>query len=190
MEMKTLKIGNMCCGRCITAVTSSLDQLGIKHKKVDLGYALIYDDEELKEGELKAVLKKSGFNLIKSKEEEISEKIKIVIHKLFMDIEKRDLGNINLREYLETEIQMPYKAVSEIFSTQNKKTIEKYFILYRIEKAKIFITDSNHSFSEIAFKLGYSSLSHLSKQFKELEGVSMSSYKLKPKNNRKHLDKI
>lgn len=81
-------------------------------------------------------------------------------------------------------------GLSEIFSKQNKKTIENYFILYRIEKAKVMISDSAHSFSEIAFKLGYNSLSYLSKQFKATEGVSMSDYKRKPKNRRKRFDKI
>ncbi len=190
MELNTLKIGNMCCSRCITAVTLVLNELGIKYKKVELGCAVIYTSKNIKETELESAFKKSGFRLIKSKEEEISEKVKTSIHHLFADFETIDFGNFNLIEYLELQVQIPYKTLSDFFSKQNKKTIEHYFIRYKIEKVKSMISDSGYSFSEIAFKLGYHSLSHLSKQFKACEGVSMSSYKLKPNNRRNFIDKI
>ncbi len=190
MDVKTLKIGNMCCSRCITAVILALKQLGIRYKKVDLGYAVVYKNNDIKERELESTLKKAGFEIIKSKDENTSEKIKTAIHKLFSNIETRDLGSINFRDYLQVQVQFPYKTLSEIFSKLNKKTIENYFILYRIEKAKAMIHDSDNSFSEIAFKLGYNSPSYLSRQFKAIEGVSMREYKIRPVNKRKHFDKI
>lgn len=177
MEIRTLKIGNMCCGRCILVVTQLLNQLDIKYTEVDLGYAIITDKQNISDGELELNFKKVGFEIIKSKEEDISEKIKIAIHKLFLNIEIINFSKLIVREYLETQLQLPYKTLSEIFSKKNKKTIENYFISRKIEKVKAMINDSNYSFSQIAFKLGYNSHSYLSKQFKISEGVTMREYK-------------
>ena len=178
----------MCCGRCITAVKKVLDDTDIKYKNVELGIAVI--NEKANETILESNLKKAGFELIKSKEEDITEKTKIAIRKLFIENEKVELSNFDLKEYLETEAQLPYKRLSEIFSLQDKRTIEKYYILQRIEKVKSMIEETELSFSEIAFKLGYNSLSHLSKQFKAIEGISMQIFRLKPKNKRRFVDKI
>lgn len=178
----------MCCSRCIEAVKKVFDNTGIKYKNVELGSAIIYENAE--NIDLESNLKKAGFELVKSKEEDITEKIKIAIRKLFIETEKIELSNFDLKEYLEIQVQLPYKRLSEIFSQQEKRTIEKYFILQRIEKIKSMIEETELSFSEIAFKLGYNSLSHLSKQFKALEGVSMRNYRLKPKNKRRYIDKV
>lgn len=188
MNTKAIKIGNMCCGRCISAVQKVLDDIEIQYKSVDLGSCVIQADADFKKVEKH--LKKAGFELIKSKEEEIAEKIKIAIRSLFVEKEKIELNNFDLKEYLETNVQLPYKRLSEIFSKQENRSVEKFFILQRIEKVKSLIEETAFSFSEIAFKLGYNSLSHLSKQFKMIEGVSMQNYRLKPKNKRKFIDKI
>ena len=171
-------------------VKQVLEQLKIKYEKIDLGYAVVNNQNVIQENALESELKKAGFEIIKSKEEDISEKIKISIHKLFLEIETKDLANFNLRKHLESEIQLPYKIASEVFSKQNKNTIEHYFILHRIEKVKAIINDTDYSFSEIAFKLGYNSPSHLSKQFKSIEGLTMGNYRRKSSNRRKHVDKI
>jgi AraC family transcriptional regulator len=178
----------MCCGRCITAVQKVLEGIGVKYKNVMLGSAVISEKTDFKK--LEIYLKRAGFVMIKSKEEEISEKVKIAVRSLFVETEKIELNNFSLNEYLELQIQLPYKRISEIFSQQENRTIEKYFILQRIEKIKSMIEETDLSFSEIAFKLGYNSLSHLSKQFKAIEGISMHSYRLMPKSKRKFIDKV
>jgi AraC family transcriptional regulator len=185
----TIKIGNMCCSRCITAVKDVFDKSGVVYKNIELGYAEI-DQDVIKLIELETILKKAGFELIKSKEEELTEKTKIAIRKLFVETEKIELANFNLHGYLETQVQIQYKRLSELFSKQEKRTIEKYFILQKIEKVKAFIDETSLSFSDIAHKLGYNSLSHLSRQFKELEGISMQNYRLKPKNSRIFIDEV
>ncbi len=179
----------MCCSRCILVVEQVLSKLEINYKSVGLGCAIIHEADH-KETQLKSLLKKSGFEIIHSKDKEVAEKAKIAIHKIFMNLDDLDLTNFNFKEYLEAEVQLPYKQLSLIFSKENKKTIEKYFILRRIEKAKSMITDLNSSFSEIAFKLGYNSLAYLSKQFKAHEGKSMREYKTSPKRLRRHVDKL
>jgi len=188
MSTKTIKIGNMCCDRCITAVQKVLDDSEIKYKNVELGSAVICENTTNKN--LESNLRSAGFELIKTKEENITEKIKIAIRKLFIETKKTDFNNLELKEYLETNVQLPYKRLSEIFSQQENRSVEKYFILLRIEKVKSLIDETDLSFSEIGFKLGYNSLSHLSRQFKSIESISMQNYRLIPNNKRKFIDKI
>ena len=178
----------MCCNRCITAVQKVLDDSEIKYKNIELGSAIIYENTLNKN--LESNLKIAGFELIKTKEEEITEKIKIAIRKLFIETKKTEFNNLDLKDYLETFVELPYKRLAEIFSQQENRSVEKYFILQRIEKVKSLIDETDLSFSEIGFKLGYNSLSHLSRQFKLIESISMQKYRLIPKNKRKFIDKI
>lgn len=179
----------MCCGRCITAVKEAFDKSGILYKNVELGFAEI-KESDIKTEKLSDILKKAGFELLKTKEEELTEKTKIAIRKLFVETEKIELANFDLHNYLQVQVQIPYKKLSEIFSKQEHRTIEKYFILQKIERVKVFIDETTLSFSDLAFKLGYNSLSHLSRQFKDIVGLSMQNYRLKPKNKRKSIDKV
>lgn len=190
MNTQTIKIKNMCCTRCINAVEQVLKELGVKHKNVGLGFAVIYSLKNSSESTLENALKKSGFEIIKSEEEEISEKIKIAIHKIFSLPYAEDLNDFNQKEYLEQQTGITYKKLSAVFSAVNKKTIEHYFIAHKMESIKAMIDDTHHSFSEIAFRHGYKSLSHLSKQFKNLEGISMHDYKLNQTKSRKPIDKL
>ncbi len=194
MKVKTIKIGNMCCSRCVSAVKQVFENAGVNCKSVELGFAEIVPDKNTDYKKLEVDLRNAGFEIIVSKEEEISEKIKIEIHILFSETKKINLGGFVLRVFLEDKIQLPYKKIAEIFSIHNHQTIEHYFIINRIEKVKMMIEETDFSFSEIAFKVGFNSLSHLSRQFKFYEGMSMSRYKLIPKkkrkNKRKNIDEI
>ena len=180
----------MCCGRCITAVEQIFNQLGVKYKNVKLGSAEISPDVKIKDSQIEKALLTGGFEVIRSKDEEISEKIKIAIHRIFFDSDMESLAGFNLRAHLETETGLAYKKLAQIFSGQNQKSIENYFIIHRVEKAKALIDETEHLFSDIAFKLGYKSLSHLSRQFKTIEGISMHDYKLKKDKGRKSIDKL
>lgn len=189
MSTRIIKIGNMCCGRCIVVVKQVLTQNGVKFRKVELGSATIYEDARMDEKNLEKELKHSGFEIIRSKEDDVCEKAKIAIHKIFFD-STIDLVSFNLKNYLETQVGIPYKKLTDTFSKHTKTTIEKYFIRHRIEKVKALIGDTDYSFTEIAFKLGYNSLSHLSRQFKEIEGVSMHEYKHSSVKDRKPIDRL
>lgn len=191
MHTRTIKIGNMCCGRCVSAVEQILARLSTRYTEVDLGSVKLHETADYNETELGTELKKAGFKLIKGEDEELSEKIKVAINRLFQgELKSNDLTGLRLRNYLEENTQVPYKKISELFSRQNKKTIENYFILRRIEEAKRMIHDSAYSFSEIAARLGYNSLSYLSKQFKSSEGISMTEYRSASSPGRKHIDKL
>lgn len=186
----SIKIGNMCCNRCIMVVKQVFDTLEIQYKNVELGFAIMHAKDIVKRPLLEEGLKHAGFSIIMSKEEHVSEKIKIAIYKLFSDPKLSAFRHFDLKIYLEDEIQLPYKKLSDIFSKYSHQTIENYFILQRIEKVKVMIEETDLSFSEIAFKLGYNSLSHLSRQFKSAEGESMQNYRSNPNKNRRFIDEI
>jgi AraC-like DNA-binding protein len=165
-----------------------LEDADVGYTAVELGIAVINEDAD--ETIFESDLKKAGFGLIKTKEEDVVEKTKIAIRKLFFENKKIELNSFDLKNYLEAETQLPYKRLSQIFSLKDNRTIEKYYILQRIEKVKSMIEETDLSFSDIAFELGYNSLSHLSKQFKTIVGFSMKTYRLKPKNRRRFIDEI
>ena len=118
MSIRNINTANMCCDRCITAVKEVFDMLEIKYQKIERVYATIIHDDK-KSDLLEENLQKLGFEIIKSKEENISEKIKITIHKLFVETKLIDLNGLNLSSYLVSEIQQPYKKISDIFSKYN-----------------------------------------------------------------------
>lgn len=190
MVTRTLKIKNMCCDRCIMVVRQTLAEAGYAVRKVELGSAVIIENKNGNEADLQKALKKSGFGIIITKEEDACEKIKIAVHKIFFDSKTEDYSGFDMKAYLQAETGMPYNKLRDIFSKGYKTTLEKYFIQHRIEKVKAMIEDTDLSFSQIAFSLGYNSLSHLSRQFKDFEGISMHDYKHSPKKNRKAIDKL
>jgi len=176
MGNKVLHIKNMVCPRCIKVVNEELISLGLDVKHVELGIAEYEDKKDVTESQIEASLNKEGFELIKTNEEEIVERIKHLIITTVRD--QSSVNNtFNYSQYLSDQLNKPYTYLSKLFSNYNKITIEKYLILQRIEYAKELIQYGKLSFSEIAYKLGYKSPQHLSTQFKTVTGKLMKDYK-------------
>ena len=97
---------------------------------------------------------------------------------------------INLSAYLSVQINLEYPQLSAVFSEIENQTIEKYFIAQKIEKAKEMLTYGELTLSEIAYQLNYSSVAHLSAQFKKVCGLTPSAYKTQTSDKRKTLDEI
>jgi AraC family transcriptional regulator len=190
MKAQTLHIRNMCCQRCIEAVTDELQSLGLKINSVKLGIANYKESDKVKLPEIETALKKRGFAVIKDEEEVLFEKIKSVTIELVHHLTEMEKTNFSFSLYLENNIEVPYRTLSKIFSSHHKLTIEKYFILLKIEKAKDLIENSSFQFSEIAYSMGYRSHQHLSAQFKKETGKTMHDYKLSGRKRRKMLDRI
>jgi len=130
-------------------------------------------------------LTKNGFELIEDVDQTYIVDIKKhLIHAL------DDRSDQNLSEYLAKKLGKEYSALSKMFSAKEGLTIEKYFILLKMEKVKEEIQMGNKTFSEIAYDLDYKSSSHLAKQFKSVTGMSMSDYKKLQEWNRRPLDQI
>lgn len=176
MSITTIQIKNMVCPRCIKVVGEELSALGLAVKHVELGRAEFEEKKEVAKSQIDTVLKKEGFELIKTNEEEIIEQIK---HLIINSVRNpSSSGNtLNYSKYLSDQLNKSYTYLSKLFSSHNKFTIEKYLILQRIEYAKELIQYGKLSFSEIAYKLGYKSPQHLSTQFKTITGKLMKDYK-------------
>jgi len=190
-EMNRLYIKNMVCNRCIKVVKEELEKLGIVIKKISLGEVETESaiGKELLQ-KVKAVLEENGFELIEDKKVKTIEKIKNIIIETIYGKEEFLSGSKNFSGLLEKEIGLDYSYLSSLFSSLESITIEQYIIVQKIERAKEFLRYGELTLSEIAYKLGYSSVQHLSNQFKKITGFSASEFKNITNNIRKPIDKL
>ena len=179
----------MVCNRCILAIQQELQKLDINSCKVTLGE--VETETELTKEKLQQLsnnLESLGFELLNNSKQELIEKIKnIIITRVHYTDEENPY---NYSEILSKALHKDYSYLSSLFSEVEGITIEKYLINQRIEKVKEMITYDQLSLSEIAYNLGYSSVAHLSSQFKKVTGLTPSHFKKVRENKRKPLDKI
>ena len=185
-----LLVRNMICSRCVKVVRENLEDLGLEVNEITLGRVLVAlpDSKHIDLQSIEQALAKDNFHLIYSDDEVISEKIKLEILNLLQDLPI--VLNQNLSEFLSEKLNKNYYSLSKSFSKTEGITIERYFVLMRIEKAKELIGYGELNFTEIAYDLGYRNISHLSGQFKQVTGMSMSDYKKLEIKTRHPLDKI
>ena len=180
----------MVCNRCIKAVQSEIESLGLTIRSIELGEVMLNEDIDQNDTErISKKLAENGFELITDKKSEIISRIKtLIIEYIHHDREKPEY--VNFSEYLSKELSHDYSYLSHLFSMVEGKTIEKYVILQRIEKAKELLVYDELSINEISYKLGYSSVAHLSRQFKSVTGLTPSYYKKVKEEKRRPLDQI
>lgn len=180
----------MVCNRCILVVQQELDKLGIKSGKVTLGEVETTGDvEKEKLHQLEQNLLALGFEMLDDAKQKLIEKIKnVVIQKIHHAPEEEEHHNFS--EILSKALYKDYSYLSSLFSEVEGITIEKYIIQQKIEKVKELIIYDELSLSEIAYQLGYSSVAHLSNQFKKVIGLTPSHFRQVGANKRKPLDKI
>lgn len=174
----TLYIKNMVCQRCIASVQQMLKQLEIPFHKVILGEAHTCNELNEKQREVVAKeLNKLGFELIDTRKNQLIEKIKKSVQEYLLNIEKEYERKENLSGLITKKLNYEYSYLSDLFSSVEGTTIENYFIKLRIERAKELIVYDEKSLTEISYQLGYSSVHHLSSQFKKVTGLTPSHFK-------------
>jgi AraC family transcriptional regulator len=183
-----LYIKNMVCNRCIIVVEQELRKLGIKGGKVTLGELETTEIPKSKLEQLRNNLEAVGFELLNNSKQQLIEKIKNIIVKQVHYSEEEQQHNLS--DILSKALHKDYSYLSSLFSEVEGVTIEKYLINQKIEKVKEYIIYDELSLSEIAYKLGYSSVAHLSNQFKKVTGLTPSHFKNLGRNKRKTLDKV
>ena len=184
-----LIIKNMVCNRCIKVVKEEFERLGLKIKSIELGKVILDEDtDKIPLEKIKVILAENGFELLEDKRASIIEQVKIEIIKLVQS--DQVLSDIKLSTYLEKKLNLDYHYISTLFSSVANITVEQFFILQKIERAKELLKYGELTLSEIAFKLGYSSVQHLSNQFKKITGLTASQFKAFSDNLRKPLDKV
>ena len=184
-----LYIRNMVCNRCIMVVKSELEKLGFNPLHVQLGEVELKEDvsgEELTP--FRNRLDELGFELIDDSKSKLIEKIKLLVIQL---IHQRDGQlQVNYSNYLASKLNKEYNYLSHLFSEVEGTTIEKYIINQKIERVKELLVYNELTLSEIADYLGYSSVAHLSGQFRKVTGLTPSYFKKLKENKRKPLDKV
>ena len=175
--------------RCKMMVKAELKKLGIKYNVIELGMVEILEDITQKQREqLKINLLKSGLELLDNKKSILIEKIKNVITEMVHYSD--ELPKVNYSEYISEKLNYDYTYLANTFSEVKGITIQQFIINHKIEKVKELLLYDELNLTEISYKLNYSSVAHLSNQFKKVTGLSPSFYKKlrqKRKNNLENL---
>lgn len=178
----------MVCDRCIRVVKEEFEKHGLTVKSIKLGEVEVDGPKEIGISEIREILEKNGFELVEEKSAKLIGQIKNLVIQL-VHHNKEELKQ-NYSEILSKEIGKDYHYLSHLFSSVENITIEKYIILQKIEKVKELLIYGELTLSEIGWKMGYSSVSHLSSQFRQVTGMSPTEFKNLKNRDRKPLDKL
>lgn len=181
----------MVCDRCKLAIKNQLNDLKLEPISVELG-EVDFGETELTADQMKQIktnIEPLGFELLDDKNSTLVEKIKTLIIEL---VHRNDEPiQIRLSDYIRNHLNYDYHYLSNLFSSIEGTTIEHYYIEQKIEKVKELLVYDELTLSEIAYQMGYSSVAHLSGQFKKITGLTPSHFKkLKDARQRTPLDKL
>ena len=182
-------VKNMACESCKVVVKEALEELDIPMVKVELGEIETTKDISADEKKkLNNKIKKVGLELLEKKQGILIEKIrKVMIDYVYKSNEK---PNVKFSVLLSEELNLSYSYLANFFSEVEATTIEQYIIALKIERIKELIIFGEHTFSEIAYKLHYSSVAHLSSQFKKITGLTPSHFKALKEKRRTTIQNI
>jgi len=185
-----LYIKNMVCGRCILVIREQLEALNIAYKNIQLGEVEL--TEELPAEQLQQFndrVSGLGFEVLDDRKAALVNQIKSAIISLIHERGSEEL-NKKISVILSEKFHKDYHSLTTLFSSIEGITIEKYLILQRIEKVKELLFYDEMTLNEIADTLGYSSVQHLSQQFKKITGLTPTHFKKMKENKRKSLDQV
>ena len=189
MQKTQLRIKNMVCDRCKMAVEQVLKDVGLTPERIDLGEVWVSDvPTEAQLAQLKTRLEALGFELLDDQRQQMIERMKTAIIKLV----HHHQGNktLNLSVYLSQLLHRDYSALSKLFSEVTGLTIERYFIMQRIERVKELIRYDELTLTEIAYQMNYSSVGHLSSQFRSVTGMTPTQFRFLKTAQRANLDEV
>lgn len=166
----------MVCNRCKTVVKSEVENLGFHCIIVELGEAEVLEEISVAQlHKLDIALRKTGLELMDDNKTILVERIKTIIIELIHYSD--DQLKVNLSDYLSDKLNHNYTYLSNLFTEVKGTTIEKYYLSHKIEKVKELLVYDELNLTEIALKLHYSSVAHLSNQFKKMTGLTPSHFK-------------
>jgi AraC-like DNA-binding protein len=175
--------------RCKMVVKEELKKLGLHFILVELGEVEIMENiSEDQERQLKIALGHSGLELIDDKRAVLIEKIKMVITEMIHYSD--ELPKVNYSDYISEKLNYDYTYLSNLFSEVRGITIQQYIIVHKIERAKELILYDELNLTQISYKLHYSSVAHLSNQFKKVTGLTPSHFKKLKDRRRSPIEEI
>lgn len=170
-------------------VKAELKKLGLKYVVVELGMVEVLEDITAQQREqLKANLLKSGLELLDDKKAILIEKIKNVITGMIHHSD--EVPKMNYSDFISEKLNLDYTYLANVFSEVQGITIQQFIILNKIERVKELLLYDELNLTEIAFKLHYSSVAHLSNQFKKITGLSPSFFKQLKKKRVENLENV
>lgn len=183
-------IKNMVCDRCIRTVSNIFNSNNVVVKNIELGEVEI-EQNSLGDKEIfiESELEKEGFQIIDEKNAKIIEGIKNIIINIIHHDKSPD-KNLKYSQILEQKLLRDYTILSKLFSEIEGITIENYIIRQKIERVKELLVYDEKTLSEIAFEMKYSSVAHLSAQFKKITGLTPTYFKTIKNHKRQTLDKV
>jgi len=171
-----LHIKYMVSQRCKILVHAELDKLGLSYRSIELGEVDMKENITVKKrSQLETALLKSGLELMDDKKSILIGKIKTVIINVVHYTDK--MPHVNYSEYLSKKLHQDYSSLSSLFSSVTGTTIEQYIIAHKIERVKELLLYDELSLTEISYMMDYSSVSHLSTQFKKITGLTPTFFK-------------
>lgn len=175
--------------RCKMMVKEELKKLGLHYVVVELGMVEILEEITPEQhDQLKTNLLKSGLELLDDKKSILIEKVKNVITEMVHYND--ELPKVNYSEYISHVLQYDYTYLSNVFSEVKGITIQQFIIINKIERVKELLLYDELSLTEIAYKLHYSSVGHLSNQFKKITGLSPTYFKVLGKRRKNNLENV
>ena len=186
---RQILIKNMVCNRCVFAVQHIFDTLNIPLDEIEMREVVL--SKEVSHSTLKTIvneLEKLGFERIETRGNKLIEDVKKLVIEYLEQTEKSI--KISLSSYITNALPYDYSYLSDLFSKIEGKTIEQFFIYQRIEKVKALINFNQFTLTEIAFQMGFSSVNHLSAQFKKVTNMTPSAYRKLENTSRKSIDSI
>lgn len=175
--------------RCKMLVKEELAKLGLQYVVIDLGMVEIFENiTQLQREQLKENLLRSGLELLDDKKSILIEKIKNVITEMIHYSD--ELPKINYSDYISEKLNYDYTYLANIFSEVKGITIQQFIIIHKIEKIKELLLYDELNLTQISYKLNYSSVAHLSNQFKKATGLSPSFYKKLKQKRKSNLENM
>ncbi|MDR8389850.1 AraC family transcriptional regulator [Aliifodinibius sp. S!AR15-10] len=188
MDHKHFHIKNMVCSHCAEVLQEKLTDAGFDVQKIELGELYLSEAVTKKDYErLVSIIRNNGFDIIDDENSRTVEQIKQLI---IQQVRSEEPLEKNLSDYLSENIHKDYQHLSRLFSGVEGKSIERYFILQKIERAKELIVYDEKTLGRIALELDYSSQQHFSRQFKKETGLSPSHFKEIKENKRNSIDRL
>lgn len=169
-------IKGMVCERCIASVREVLEDMHLTGIEVTLGEVSFNADVQIKESIIEERLNALGFELLKDKRIQLVKDIKSLIDEVYSGNFEFPY-NFRFFAFASEKLKFNHDAISEAFMSAEKSTLEKYIIDYRINKVKELLVYTDKTLADIAFALGFSSVAHLSKQFKDNAGLTPSHFR-------------
>ena len=180
----------MVCDRCIKVVREELQKLGYDIKSIELGKVELIEPHQINKNELELCLTKAGFELLDDSNDKMINEIKSIIINQVHYNEDINRPQENFSQRLEQEIGRDYSYISNLFSTTEGTTIEKFMIQQKVEKIKELLKYGELTINEISFELNYNSPQYLSNQFKQITGMRPSQYRHTLESDRRQLDMV